>query len=244
LKRLASSWFRFDKVRDEVGDKVKKGMGYFRTLAGGRRRLWWFMETDTVRKQATKSGEQKAEQHFSKYVSVPAGEGLKVDKAITINCPVAMVYGFWSRLENLPRFMRHLESVIVQDEMHSHWVAKAMDGKTLEWDAELIEKRENEMISWRSGPGADVDNAGSVWFTPVPGGQGTLVRVELKYAPPGGKAAALVARIFGRDAEKEIEENLERLKVFLETGHLPTESAVESWLERLAEASRKAVQTQ
>ena len=63
----------------------------------------------------------------------------------------------------------------------------------------IIEQRENEMISWRSAPEADVDNAGSVWFSPTAGGAGTLVRLSLKYSPQGGKAGALVHLSSNRD---------------------------------------------
>ena len=114
--------------------------------------------------------------------------------------------------------MRHVESVTVQDHVHSHWVVKTLAGKLVEWDAELIEEKEDEMLSWRSLPGSEVDNAGSVWFTPVPGGKGTMVRVELKYVPPAGKLGVLAAKLFGRDAEAEIEEDLSRLKKLLEGG--------------------------
>ena len=170
-----------------------------------------------------------ASKQFSRHVSVPSHEGARVDKAITIHRPVAEVYSFWHKLENLPRFMRHIECITEQDDLHSHWIVKTVGGKTVEWDAEIIEQRENEMISWRSAPGADVDNAGSVWFTPTPGGEATLVRVEMKYVPPAGKAADLLAKIFGRDAESEIEENLKRLKALLETGQLPEEINPSAW---------------
>src|SRR6266853_706499 len=98
-------------------------------------------------------------QEYFRHVSVPPDEGVRVDKAITIDRPISEVYSFWRRFENLPRFMRHIESVTVQDDLHSHWVFKTPGGKKLEWDSEIIERRENEMISWRSLPGADVDTA-------------------------------------------------------------------------------------
>jgi uncharacterized membrane protein len=184
-----------------------------------------------------------ASQEFSKHVSVPSDEGVRVDKAITIERPVSEVYAFWRQLENLPRFMRHVESVTVKDDLHSHWVVKGPAGKKLEWDAETIEQRDNEMISWRSTPGADVDNAGSVWFTPVPNGQGTVVRVELKYVPPGGKTGALVSKLFGQDADSEIADDLNRLKTLLETGSLPeeeNEDVIPEWRRRTVELTRKA----
>jgi uncharacterized membrane protein len=183
-----------------------------------------------------------ARHDYSRHVSVPSGEGVRVDKTITIEKPVSKVYSFWCRFENLPRFMRHLESVTVQDDLHSHWVAKTFGGKKLEWYAEIIEERQNEMISWRSLPGADVDNAGSVWFTPVPGDTGTVVRLEMKYVPPGGKAGAMVSKLFRQDADSEIEEDLKRLKTLLETGRLPEEQNDDTpkWRQRTADFTRKA----
>ncbi len=154
--------------------------------------------------------------------SVPSGKGSKVEMAITINAPVAQVYQFWRQLENLPRFMRHLESVTQKDSNHSHWSVRTPRDKLVHWDAELIEERENEMLSWRSLPGADVDNAGSVWFTPAPGGRGTMLKVALKYSPPAGKLGMMLAKLWGRDAEAEIKEDLYRLKSLLETGETPT----------------------
>jgi len=176
-------------------------------------------------------------QQFSTHVSVPPDEGVRVDRSITIERPISYVYSFWRHLPNLPYFMRHLESVTMQDELHSHWVLKTICGNLLEWDAEVIEQRENEMISWRSAPGADVDNAGSVWFTQVPGGKGTLVRVELKYVPPAGKAGVFFAKILGEDADSEIEEDLQRLKAVLEKGQMPATKA--SGLQRGLEAAGK-----
>jgi uncharacterized membrane protein len=178
---------------------------------------------------------------YSRHVSVPPDEGVRVDKAITINRPIAEVYSFWRDLVNLPRFMRHLQSVTIQDDLHSHWAVKTVAGKVLEWDAEIIERRDNEMISWRSAPGADVDNAGSVWFTAVPGGIGTLVRVQLKYVPPAGKAGAMIAKMFGRDADSEIEEDLYRLKSLLETGRVPEPAY--TGLERAAEVACNGAKT-
>jgi uncharacterized membrane protein len=150
-------------------------------------------------------------------VSVPAGKGTKVEKSVTINRSPEEVYRFWRNFENLPRFMNHLESVTTTGEGRSHWVAKAPAGKTVEWDAEIYNEKENELIAWRSLEGADVDNAGSVRFEPAPDGRGTIVRVTLKYDPPAGKLGALVAKLFGEEPAQQIEEDLERFKQVMET---------------------------
>src|ERR1041385_3831269 len=89
------------------------------------------------------------EKQFEKHVSVGSGKGVRVDRQVTINLPVSEVYSFWVNLENLARFMRNVESVTVKDGTHSHWRVKTGAGKIMEWDAEIIEQRLNEMISDR-----------------------------------------------------------------------------------------------
>ncbi|MGH9648661.1 MAG: hypothetical protein ACRD4E_17800, partial [Bryobacteraceae bacterium] len=100
----------------------------------------------------------------------------------------------------------------------SHWVAKAPAGRVVEWRAEIINEQENHLIAWRSLPGADVDNAGSVQFSEGPNGQGTEVKVALQYNPPGGPVGAWFARLFGEEPSQQIGEDLERLKQLLEKG--------------------------
>jgi uncharacterized membrane protein len=45
---------------------------------------------------------------------------IRTRRAITVNRPVEEVYGFWRDFQNLPRFMRHLESVTVTGDRRSH----------------------------------------------------------------------------------------------------------------------------
>jgi uncharacterized membrane protein len=153
-------------------------------------------------------------------VSVRGDAGFKVDKSITINRSPGELYRFWRNFQNLPRIMNHLESVRDLEGNRSHWVAKAPAGTTVEWDAEIYNEKENELIAWRSLENADVNNAGSVHFEPAAGG--TVVRVSLKYDPPGGFLGATVARIFGENPNQQIEEDLRRFKQVMETGEATT----------------------
>jgi len=152
----------------------------------------------------------------SENVSVPAERGTKVEKSVTINRPASELYGFWRNFENLPRFMNHLESVRSIGGERTHWVAKAPAGTTVEWDAEVYNEKVNELIAWRTLEGSQVSSAGSVRFEEAPNG-GTEVRVSLKYDPPGGKLGALVARLFGENPERQIEEDLGRFKELMES---------------------------
>lgn len=154
--------------------------------------------------------------------SVPYELGVRVDKAVTVNRPRAEVFRFWRELSNLPRFMTHLDSVQETDGNRSHWIVKAPAGRKVEWDAVIHNEIENELIAWRSLPGADVDNAGSVWFKDAPGGRGTEVKVELQYNPPAGALGAAAAKLWGEEPSQQIEDDLHRLKQIMEAGEIPT----------------------
>ncbi len=146
--------------------------------------------------------------------------GRRVTNIITINRSIEEVYAFWRNFENLPRFMRHLVSVNETGSGRSHWTAMAPAGMTVEWDAEITEDRPNELISWRSLPGASVRNAGTVTFTKAPGNRGTEVRVDLEYRPPAGKLGAMVAMLFREEPGQQIHDDLRNFKQVLEIGEI------------------------
>jgi len=135
---------------------------------------------------------------------------------------VEKVYEFWRRLDNLPYFMEHLQSVNIIDDKRSHWMTKAPAGRRVEWDAEIVSEAPNEMIGWRSVPGSEIDSAGSVHFKSAPGGRGTEVKVELQYLPPGGALGTIFAKLFGEDPQRQIREDLRHLKQLMETGEVPS----------------------
>lgn len=151
---------------------------------------------------------------------IDADYSVRVDTSVTINKPSAEIYRLWRDFQNLPGIMSHLESVTVQNGNRSHWVAKAPMGRTVEWDAEIINEEENRLIAWRSVGDADVQSAGSVRFEEAPGGRGTEVRVKIEYMPPGGAAGAMVAKLFHEEPNQQVKDDLRRLKQRLEAGEV------------------------
>ena len=151
--------------------------------------------------------------------------GVHVRESIRLEVPLADVYGFWRRLENLPRFMTHLDRVTESSDGKSHWVAAGPAGLAVEWDAEIINEVDNKLIAWRSLPGSDVVSAGSVNFDAARAGRSTEVSVDLQYAPPAGKAGALIASLFGREPSQTIREDLRHFKQLLEAGEIPRATA-------------------
>ncbi|MEO3747749.1 SRPBCC family protein [Plantactinospora sp. B5E13] len=145
---------------------------------------------------------------------------LRASATVTINRPVDEVYRFWRDFENLPRFMYHLESVRADGDGRSHWTVRAPGGRRVEWDAEIVEDRLSELISWRSVKGARVPNTGRVRFIRAAGGRGTEVRVDLAYAPPGGAVGRAIATLFGEEPRQQIRDDLRRFKQVIETGEV------------------------
>jgi uncharacterized membrane protein len=154
--------------------------------------------------------------------AIGINQPIKVEKTVTINKPADELYRYWHNFENLPTFMKHLKSVNVYNEKRSHWIANAPLGNSVEWDADILEDRENEFISWASVEDADVDNSGFVRFKKAPGDRGTEVKVVLEYNPPGGALAATVAKLFGEEPEQQIGDELRRFKMLMEAGEIAT----------------------
>ncbi len=149
-------------------------------------------------------------------------QGVKLDESIVVNKTPQEAYQFWHDFSNMSRFMNYVEQVQDQGGGRSHWVAQVPGGIRMEWDAELIKDKPNDMISWQSVPGSDVNQAGSVHFEPTPDGRGTRVELHLDYVPPAGPLGHAVVNLLGPDPMNQIKENMRRFKELLETGEIPT----------------------
>lgn len=146
---------------------------------------------------------------------VPGNRGVKVEHSIQIHRSPKVLYDFWHDLVHLPKVMRHVESVERLSARRSAWKVKGPLGKTLSWDAEIINDAAGRLIAWQTLPGASVRNAGSVRFEETPGG-GTLLKVSFEFDPPAGGVGAAVSAFLGRDPQRDLEEDLGEFKAFAE----------------------------
>ena len=158
----------------------------------------------------------------SRAATVNARKAIKVERAVTIDRPRDELFAFWRNFENLPRFMEHLVAVRVDSPTRSHWEAKAPGGKTVEWDAEIVNEVPYEIIAWKSIGEPDVANAGAVNFFDAPGGRGTIVRVTLDYEPPAGRLGAMLSHFTAEEPDRQIREDLRKFKQLMETGEITT----------------------
>jgi uncharacterized membrane protein len=146
---------------------------------------------------------------------------MHVATSITVRRPRAEVYAFWHDFANLPTFMDHLETVVViAGENRSRWTAHLPVGRSVEWEATVIDDVPDSLIAWESLEGSDVKNSGSVSFADAPGDRGTEIHLEMDYDAPGGPAGAMVAKLFGEDPTQQVRGDMRRFKQVMETGEI------------------------
>lgn len=146
-------------------------------------------------------------------------------RTITINRPRAEVFAAWRDLRNLSRFMENVAEVRVDDDQRSHWVIEAPAGRKVEWDAEITEEVEGELLAWESIEGAEVKNTGRVEFREAPPGRGTEVTALIAYEPPGGEVGKLIAKLFQKEPKLQARRDLRRFKQWMETGEVSVAQA-------------------
>lgn len=144
---------------------------------------------------------------------------LIISETMIINRSKKDVYNAWRKLENLPRFMKHLKKVEQLDKKRSHWEAYIPGGlgTTIKWDAEITQESEGEFLAWRSVWDSIVDNAGEVVFREAPIGFGTEIQATITYRPPAGEVGSTIASYFNSTFEKLIREDLRSFKYMLES---------------------------
>jgi uncharacterized membrane protein len=151
------------------------------------------------------------------------GKRIEVEKSIRVDASPDEVYDMWTHYENFPRFMSHVVEVRDIGKRRSHWTVQGPAGTQFEFDSVLTEQTRNRRLAWRSEPGAQIPNSGSVEFEPHRGG--TLVTVRLSYSPPAGALGHAVASLFGSDPKGQMNDDLARMKQYIERGAIPHDAA-------------------
>ena len=125
-------------------------------------------------------------------------ETIVVEEAITISCPRAEVYAYFTRPEHLPA------------------LADA--------DVDIARNVADQELAWRGLRGEKLAHFGSLSFRDAPGGRGTIVAAHLEYAPSGGSLGAALARVMGRSPQRLVADALRHARAILETGEAPSTS--------------------
>lgn len=143
-------------------------------------------------------------------------KNVNIKTMITVNKPRHEVYGFWRRLENLPKVMKHLETVRVLDEHTSEWTAKMPGGLgTVTWKSEIVKDEPGALLSWQSLSGSGIENAGKVEFSDA-GKWGTNLHIVISYHAPLGVVGEQAARLVNPVFEKMVNQDIKNVKNYLD----------------------------
>lgn len=145
--------------------------------------------------------------------AIPAKEGIRVRRAMTINRSPEDLYTFWHDVEKAPLYMQSIESVTQTGDRTSRWTAKGLFGRKIEWNAELLQDMHGKPAT---------ANADKVSFDAAPEGRGTVVTLELDYLQFQGPLGVSLGNIVGHAPEHEVMETLRHFKELMEAGEIPT----------------------
>lgn len=151
--------------------------------------------------------------------------GIDFQKTINIQAPVDKVFSMWTHYDNFPRFMHHVREVRDLGNGRSNWRVAGPMGTEIQWDAVCTRQEPNRMFAWRTEPGSVVAHAGIIHFEPNADGS-TRVHLQMSYSPPAGVAGHWLASLFSADPKHEMDQDLLRMKSYLETGKTPRDAAM------------------
>jgi uncharacterized membrane protein len=162
---------------------------------------------------------------FQRLLGVESGRrAIDIQKTLTIAAPINYVFPFWANYEYFPYFMSYIQEVRDLGGDRSHWVVRGPAGVSIGWDAVLTKFIPNEVLAWKSEPGSTVQHAGIIRFEPT-AENNTRIHIQLSYNPPAGAIGHALATALGTDPKRQMDEDLMRMKTFIETGVLPHDAA-------------------
>ena len=148
-----------------------------------------------------------------------------VGNTVLIGKPADEIYRAWRDFTRFAEFMDNVEKVERLDDKRSRWTIKAPAGSAVELVTAITEDRPDEAIAWKSEPGSDITTEGRVEFIPAAPGRGTMVRLTMRYDPPGGIVGKGIAKLLQREPHLQERRDLRRFKSLLETGEVATNAS-------------------
>lgn len=131
---------------------------------------------------------------------------------IEVETPVQQVWELWSDLEQMPRWMKWIDSVKVLDDNPelSRWKL-ASGGFEFSWLSRITKLVKNQIIQWESVDG--LPNRGAIRFYDR-GGDRSIVKLTVSYAIPGILGKLMDNLFLGRIVESTIQADLERFRTY------------------------------
>jgi uncharacterized membrane protein len=161
-------------------------------------------------------------QHNDSLAKQLNSNGTHLAAAVTVQRSAHDLYAAWHGFRDLPRFIDQVERVEELSPTRTRWTIRGPANALYTWEADTIRDEPDEVIAWKTDPGADVAHAGSINFRELPFHRGTEVKVSIEFLPAGGRAGSAVAKLFPNNPKTILERGLHRFRQAMETGEIAT----------------------
>ena len=131
---------------------------------------------------------------------------------IEVDAPIDLVWNLWSDLEQMPLWMKWIESVkVLEDNPElSRWKL-ASSGFQFTWLSRILNLIPHQIIQWESVDG--LPNKGAVRF--YDRHESSIVRLTIAYAIPGILGQLMDNLFLGKVVESTIAADLERFRDYI-----------------------------
>ncbi len=129
---------------------------------------------------------------------------------IEVDAPIDLVWNLWSDLEQMPKWMKWIDSVQVLEDSPelSRW-RLSTGGFEFSWLSRILKLIQHQIIQWESVDG--LPNRGAIRFYDR-GNAGSIVKLSVAYAIPSFLGKILDQLIIGRIVESTLKADLERFR--------------------------------
>lgn len=130
---------------------------------------------------------------------------------VEIDAPIDLVWGLWADLEQMPRWMKWIDSVKVLDDNPelSRWKLNT-GGLEFSWLSRILRIVPHQIIEWESVDG--LPNRGAIRFYDRK--TSSIVKLSVAYAIPGILGKIMDNLFLGRVVESTIKADLERFREY------------------------------
>ena len=131
---------------------------------------------------------------------------------IEVDAPIELVWQLWSDLEQMPRWMKWIESVKVLEDnpQLSRWKLDT-GGLEFTWLSRILKMVPHQIIEWESVDG--LPNRGAIRFYDRK--NSSIVKLTVAYAIPGILGKLMDNLFLGRVVESTIRADLERFRDYV-----------------------------
>ncbi|NMG05401.1 SRPBCC family protein [Brasilonema sp. UFV-L1] len=130
---------------------------------------------------------------------------------VEVEAPIELVWSLWSDLEQMPRWMKWIDSVKIPEDTPEISIWK-LDTRGLEftWKSRILKVVPNQIIQWESVDG--LPNRGAVRF--YDRHSSSIVKLTIAYAIPGILGKIMDNLFLGRAVESTLKADMEKFREY------------------------------